>query len=891
MQIKLANNIFRTFLIALLLITFFNNKSAYADRSLYKLHFANRIGQDTTVNQNDTIPADTAGASDDFIETKIKYDAEDSIVMSRIENKVYLYKNAKVIYGDIELTADYIEYNQDSNIVFARGMKDSTGKVVGKPVFKEGGKSYDANIIRYNFKSKQGYIKGVVTEEQEGILHGATAKKHTNNQFHFKNGKYTTCNKEHPDFYIALTRGKVIPNKRIVAGPSYLVMEDIPLPVGIPFGFFPIQKKQTSGFTNISVNENSRKGFYLQSGYYLGISDYMDMTLTGQIYTQGSFGANLQYRYRRRYKFTSTLNADYQKEVFGDQGTPDYRTSSNFRISWNHSQSSKANPYSTFSANVNYSTSGYDKRHGRTVRDRVSSNKTSSISYRHNWPNSPFDFNGRLRFNQNTRNRRVDFTLPSMSFSMSRQYPLRGLDNNGQMDWYENLQVGYSADLQNRLNTRESLLFKETTYEDFESGFQHRIPVSLNFKVLNYFNITPNVSYKGVLYPRYVERSFKPKYDPQLDSTYRQLQEDTIQEFRYAHSAEPSISISASPKIFGIFQFKNPDSKVQAIRHVMTPSASMSFRPALGGMTEPYYDSYLDNRGNRVEYSYFDGQLYSPPSSPRRGGNVSLGLNNNLEMKVKPKADTTKELKKVSILDNLGLNTGYNLFADSLNWSTIRFSGRTSVFNNKVNLNFGGTFDPYAVDSKGRTIDQWEYNKTGKLARLSNFRVSMGTQFSGGEGNGDGGGSSTSQNGPQARGSGGAERTGQESEQPREKSSYEYFQFPWNLNLDYSLTYTNRFNVKKQKFEPDIRQTIGISGDFSLTSKWDFSFNTNYDIQKDKIGPTQVTINRDLHCWSMSFSWVPIGYRRSYNFTISVNSSMLQDALKFRKDRTFYDNF
>ena len=855
-----------------------------------------QIDQDTIVTENDTI-SDTDDDSEGFIDTNIDYQAADSIVMSRSDNKVYLYKDAKVVYGNIELTADYIEYSQDSNLVFARGVEDSTGQLVGQPIFKEGGKTYDARIIRYNFKTKRGYIKGVRTEEQEGILHGSTAKKHSNDQFHFKNGKYTTCDKDHPHYYIALTKGKVIPNERIIAGPSYLVMEDIPLPLGIPFGFFPIQKKQTSGFTNISVNERSEKGFYLQAGYYLGISDYMDLTLTGQIYSLGSYGLNLQYRLSKRYKYTSRLNADYQREVFGDQGTPEYRSNRSFRLSWSHSQSSKAHPYSNFSANVNYSTSGYDKRHGQTVQDRVSNTKTSSISYRYKWPNSPFDFNGKLRLNQNTRNREVGFTLPNMSFNMSRQYPLRGLDNNGRMDWYENLQVGYSADLENRLNTKESLLFKETTYKDFESGFQHRIPVSLNFKVLNHFNITPNLSYKGVLYPRYVEKDFQQMYDPMLDSTYGQLVEDTVHEFQYAHSAEPSISFSTSPKVYGIFQFKDPESKVQAIRHVMTPSASISFRPSLGNMTAPYYDSYTDNRGNVREYSYFDNQLYSPPSSPRRSGNISLGLNNNLEMKVRSKSDTTDELKKVKLLDNLSFNTSYNIFADSLNWSTVRFNGRTNLFEDQVNLNLSGTFDPYAVDNRGNTIDRPEFKESGKLARLSNFRVSMSTQLSGGEGQDNGNGSSSEQSTPQQREAGMSQQQSREPQQtsqqePQQQTSpYDYFQFPWSLNLDYSLNYSQNFNTKKQTFEPKIRQTIGINGSFSLTSKWDFSFSSNYDIQKEKLGPTQLTINRDLHCFSMSFTWVPIGYRRMYNFTISVNSSMLQDALKFRKDRTFYDNF
>jgi lipopolysaccharide assembly outer membrane protein LptD (OstA) len=853
---------------------------------------------DTLPTPTDTlgVRSDTLDASGDtaepFLRSQIKYNAKDSIVFSRTDNKVYLYEEAKVTYGDIELTADYIEYIQDSNMVFARGVKDSTGKLVGTPIFKEGDKTYDARILRYNFKTQQGYIRRIVTQEQEGYLHSEETKKHSDNQFHFRRGKFTTCEKANPDFYIAMTKGKVIPNKRIVAGPSYLVLEDIPLPIGVPFGFFPIQSRQTSGVVIPSLGEDSRKGFSLEGlGLYLAISDYMDVKLTGNIYSRGSWGANLQYRLEKRYKYTSRLDFDYKREVFGDKGAPDYETSRTFSVRWNHSQSSKANPYSTFSANVNYRSSGYDKRHGQNLEDRVSSNKSSDISYRRQWPNSPFSLNTRLRLNQNSRNRTVNFTLPSASFSMSRQYPLRGIDNNGTNDWYENLQLSYSADLQNKLTTKDSLLFKETTFRDFENGFQHRMPVSLNFKVLKYFNITPNVNYKGVLYPRYIERSWQPDYyDPALDSTYGRVREDTIQEFRYAHSLEPSISVSASPKIFGIFQFKNPRSKVQAIRHVITPSASISFRPSLGGMTDRYYDRYQYNEdGDRRQYSYFDNQIYSPPSSPRRSGSINLGLGNNLEMKVRPGVDTTDKLKKVKLLESLNFNTSYNLFADSLNWSPIRFSGRTNLFNNKLNLNFSGSFDPYALNEEGQTINTSAWKASGVPARLTNFRVSTGIQLgSDKQGNGGQGQQGQQQRGRQQRGMGGPgtqQQPGQRPPQPTPGGNYNYFNVPWSLSLDYS------FNYSKTGFESRVTQTLGVNGNFSLTPKWQVRFNTNYDIAKDKLGPTSINITRDLHCFTMSFQWIPIGYRRSYNFSIRVNSGMLRDFLKYKKQRTFYDNF
>lgn len=889
MQIKLVNNILKSFFCFLAVMLFLSgtNARAYgASRNLTEPLF---FYQDTAGLARDTIePRDTT--EETFLETEINYNAEDSIIFSRTDSRVYLYGDARVTYGNIELTADYIEYIQDSNMVFARGVRDSTGKLVGKPVFKEGEDTYDARIIRYNFKTQKGFIRRVITQEQEGFLHSEVTKKHADNQFHFKQGKYTTCDKEHPDFYIAMTRGKVIPNKRIVAGPSYLVLEDIPLPVGIPFGFFPIQNRQTSGVVIPSFDTESELGFGLSDlGLYLALSDHMDLKVSGDIYSRGSWGANIRYRLEQRYKYSSTLRADYQREVLGTKGAPDYEATRKFKIDWQHRQAPKANPYSSFRANVNYSTTGYDKRHGQTMEERASSNKTSNISYSYNWPNSPFNFNSRLSLNQNSTNRTVNFTLPSASFSMSRQYPFRGIDDNGQTDWYENFQVSYSADMKNTLKTKDTLLFKETRYEDFENGFQHRIPMSLNFKLLKYFNLTPNVDYKGVLYPRYIERRWQPDYyDPQLDSTYGRVVEDTLQQFRYAQSLEPSISLSASPKIFGMFQFKNPDSKVRAIRHVITPSASINFRPSLGGMTDRYYDTYQYNaKGETRRYSYFDGQIYSPPSSPRKSGNLSLGLSNNLEMKVRSQTDTTDQLKKVSLLDNLSFNSGYNLFADSLNWSPVRFNGRTKLFENKVNLNFGGTLDPYALNDEGRTVNTSQLSATGKLARLTNFRVTMGVQLgSGGNGGASGGGQRqrgpTGQNGQRTTPT--TRQQGQETTSPARGGNYDYFQVPWNLSLDYSFTYS------KPAFESRVTQTIGISGDISLTPKWDINFRTNYDIEKDKMGLTEINISRDLHCWRMTFNWVPVGFRRSYNFRIEVNSAML-DFLKLRKRRTFYDNF
>jgi hypothetical protein len=617
-----------------------------------------------------------------------------------------------------------------------------------------------------------------------------------------------------------------------------------------------------------TYGEESTRGFYLRDlGYYFGISEHMDLQVLGEIYSKGSWGVNLNYRLKERYKYTSNLQVDYKRLIKGDKGSPDYVSSKDYSIRWNHTQSAKANPYSSFNASVNFSTTAYDQTHSRNIDEYTSNTKTSNISYSKRWPASPFSFNGKIRANQNTNTRMVNLTLPSMALSMSRQYPFRQFNESGRAKWYDDIQVSYNANLKNQIKTKDSLLFKNTQFSDFESGFEHQLPVNLNFKVFKYLNITPRVNYKGVLYPRYVERMWNEQR--------QEVVEDTIEQFRYAQSVEPSLSMGMSPKFFGMFQFKSEKFKVQAIRHVATPSINLNFRPSLGSMTARYYDEYqVDSTGRTREYSYFDGQIYRPPSSPRKSGNIGLGLSNNLEMKVRSKSDTTDKLKKVSILKNLSANSSYNVFADSLNWSSISINGRTSLFDNKVSLNFGGTVDPYALNENGRTIDEFMMERSGKIGRLTNVRASVNMNLGAAQNQGGGG-----------RGNANGNGNGQTSmeQQMRTGNRYDYFNIPWSLRLGYN------FNYSKPQFESNITQTVNVSGNFSLTDKWNFSFNSHYDIANKKLSATRISITRNLHCWSMTFDWIPVGMRQSYFFEIRVDSSILKD-LKLTKRNTWYDN-
>lgn len=831
--------------------------------------FRDTIRQDTIAA--DTLKQDTSKSKKKgmVLESKVDYEAKDSIILSRRNNKIYLYGDAKVVYGNIELKAAYIEYSQDSNVVSAQGLKDSTGKMMGLPVFKEGDKTYDAHKIRYNFKTEEGYIQRVKTKEEGGYLHSKVSKKHQNNEIHFRSGKYTTCDKDHPHFYIRISKGKVVPGEKIIAGPSYMVLEDLPLyPLMLPFGYFPIQKRRASGIYDPSFGEESKKGFYLKGGYYWGISDYMDLKVYGEIYSMGSWNVNMDYRLKKRYKYTSDLSVNYDRLLIGEKGASDYRNNKGFQVRWTHRQSPKANPYSSFNANVNISSTSYNKDFSKNMQDYTQNTKSSNISYQKTWPGSPFSFNGKLRHSQNSRTKMVNLTLPSMSFSMSRQYPLRDLIEKPGSQWYDDLQVSYSADMKNQINQPDSLLFKDTEFSDFESGFKHSMPVSLNFKVLKYINISPQAQYQGILYPRYIERNWDPDYyDPKLDSTYGKVVTDTVEEFRYAHSLEPSLNVNISPKIFGMYQFTGEKSKIKAIRHVMTPSVGFSFRPDLGNMTSRYYDEYQSNaNGETREYSYFDGQLYSPPSSPRRSGNISFGLSNNVEMKVRSKSDTTDKLKKIKLLKNLSFNTSYNIFKDSMNWSPIRINGRTSMFNNDLNISFSGSLDPYAINENERRIDVSELSKNGRLGRLTSFRISLSTKL------GSDRGSSSKKE----------EKSGESDEATEEYNPYDYFDIPWNLSFGYNLNYS------KPGFKSDLTQTVNLRGDLQLTENWKINFDAHYDITEDKLSATSIGIQRDLHCWSMNFNWVPVGYRKNYRFEISVKKSILKD-LKYEKRKSWTD--
>lgn len=833
----------------------------------------------------DTVSIDTVNSKDGGqIDLDVVYSALDSVIFGRSNKKVFLYKGAKVTYGAMTLEADYIEFDMSTNIVYAKGMPDSTGKIVGKPVFKDEVQNFEGGQLRYNFKTRKGIIEAVRTEQDGGYLHAEKTKKDEYGHIHIKDGKYTTCDAEHPHFYVALTKAVSIPGEKIVSGPAYIVFADIPLPIGLPFGFFPNTTTNTSGLLIPQYGEEARKGFYLRNGgYYFAISEYVDLTLTGDIYTNGTWGLRAGTNYRKRYKFSGSFNGRIYKNINGEKGLDDYSKSSDYSIMWTHSQDGKANPNQRFSASVNLSTSTFDQNHSRVLDNALTNTKSSSISFQKSWPASPFNLSASANHSQNSNTGAVNLNLPKVALNMSRIYPFRSKNSTGKGGFWEDIQLSYNSSIDNRISTVDTLLFTNAVWSDMKNGFKHTIPVTWNFKPKRLKNITfsPNLSYNGVAYTERYQKSWEMVYHEKEDSTYYSEVTDTIKGLTYAHSYYPSISASFSPKIYGMYQFRE-GSKIQAIRHVMSPSVSFSYIPDVSSIVPEYYRDLYDENGEKIKtYSIYEGAIYGTPTLGRSSKTMSFALRNNIEAKVRSETDTTKEMKKVKILDNLNFSTNMN-FDDSIKFRPISFNGNTSVFNNKINLSFRGNMDPYAVDSMNRRINVSEYSKSGKLVRITSAGMTMGMSLKGGSGKSideteipDGG---IVDEEP------GVIRDEYDAFNEDYYGEYVDFSIPWDLRVDYSLNYTKTAN------DPRIIQTIRLNGGFSLTPKWKITAATGYDFKLSKITTSNMSIYRDLHCWEMKLTAVPFGKYKSFNFQVNAKSSLLQD-LKYNKRIPWQDNF
>jgi len=674
-------------------------------------------------------------------------------------------------------------------------------------------------------------------------------------KYFIKKGAYTTCDADHPHYSISANRLKVIQNNKVVTGPAWLVIEGVPLPLAVPFGYFPTRKGRASGILFPSYGESGRLGFFFrEGGYYFGIGDVVDFAVTGDIYTLGSWGAKLNSNYALRYRFNGGLSISYSEIKTSEKELPDYNLFKDFFIRWNHRQDPKARPGSNFSANVNAGSSGYYQNNISSAGNYLTNTFQSSVAWTKNWSGKPYNFSASLNHSQNTLTRDVTLSLPNTSFNINRIYPFKRKSAAGSQKWYEKIGVSYQNNFQNTIQSKDTLLFKEP--DQFRYGMSHSIPVSTSMKIMKHFTLSPTFSYNERWYPNTIRKTF----DENLNSVVT----DTVKEIRAARDYQ--LSASLNTRLYGMVQMKK--GKVAAIRHVVSPTLNLSYRPDFSKPSLKNYQTYQINQsGQTGQYSIFENGIFGGPPAGKYGV-VGFSLDNNLEMKVRQKTDSTDQLKKIKIFESLSASMFYNLAADSLNWSNLSLNGRTTLFE-KVNINLSGSFDPYALDSSGRRINKSELSENNRIGRLTNANASVNFNLAG-----------SGNNKPKTSNKG----TEQELEQiNRNPGDYVDFSIPFNLSIGYSLNYS-----KPGIPEAQINQTLNTNGDLSLTPKWKITFNTGYDFTAKDLSYTSLGIFRDLHCWEMRLNWVPFGFQQNYFFQINVKSSVLQD-LKLTKKNDIYD--
>lgn len=830
---------------------------------------------------NDSL-SESAKKKHSVIESPIDYDAQDSIAMTMQDGQqiVHLYGGAKIKYGSVELTADYISVNFQTKEIYASGIEDSTDTATGKPHFKEGTEEFDCSTLRYNFVTGKGFSENVVTEQEDGLVRGAKAKMMSKDIYCMVDGKYSTCDAEHPHFYLAMTKGKVIKDKAIITGRAYMVLEDFPIYFPfLPYGFIPtFNKTYSSGVIVPSYGEEQNYGFYLKNGgFYWAASDYFDLKITGDAYTSGKWALNAQTSYRLRYKFSGNFRFGYSKSVSGTRGLEDYSTTPNFNIVWSHSQDSKANPSQTFSANVNFSSSGYDKENEYEDPTKVVQNsKSSTVSYRKTFQNTPFSLTASIRASQNTRDSSVSVTLPSMTLNMKSIQPLKSINING-LKWLKDFKFSYSTQIENKIKTTESELFK-TPLSEWQKGIKHNLPITLpSFKLLNYINVVPSFSYNERWYFDYLEKYWVDGYYiTDNENGQQKWVSGRVEEVRrdgFKRNYEYSYSLGTTTTIYGLFNMKNPNWRLRAIQHKIDPSISFSYHPDFGDIDRfHFYDMVqVDSLGNFQKYNIFENGIFGS-TSQGKSGSINFGLDNRVEMKLLNTKDTTSndKYKKVALLDNFGVHSSYNLRADSMNLSNFSLNARTKIAGTTINIT--GTLDPYMLDAKGNRYNEFMWNHAkgiAKLGRITNLSTGFGLSYS----------SDKLKKRLEAKKK---EAGGSKKESEDEPSgAYVPFDMPWRISANYSISYSN------PRGTPRLTQSVGINGGIDFTPKWKTTFSSGFDFVAMKITHTNVSITRDLHCWTMSFNFSPIGTRKFYTFTLSANASMLKDLKVEKNSRDF----
>lgn len=824
--------------------------------------------------------------SKDAITAPVKYTAKDSAVFY-MGGVAFLYGEAEVEYEELNLKSSVIRLRMDSSLVQARGHIDSTGKLVHTPVFKQGSETYESEAIDYNFKTQKGLIRGVVTQQGEGYVTSEKAKKMDDGTFQMVNGKYTTCDDhEHPHFYLDLTRAKVKPKEYVVTGPAYLVLLDVPIPLVLPFGYFPFTDKYSSGLLMPSYGYDSQRGYYLRNGgYYFAVNDYFDLALRGDVYTKGSWGLNGTSRYKKRYKYNGDFQVSYQKTIYGEEpNLPDYSEMSDMKIIWTHRQDPKANPYGTLSASVNYSSSSFQKNNIDSYYNPAAyaeNNKSSSVNYSLSIPNSPFSLSTNATLNQRQSDSTLSLSLPNVYFNMSRYYPFKRKNAAGKDKWYEKVYLSYNMNFNNTYTTKEDEFAMSRILSEGRNGFKHSISTGASYNLMKYFVVSPSVSYN--------ERWYFNRVEQQWDSVGEVVRRDTVGGFYRVYDISTSVNLST--QLYGFYRPLIGGKKISMIRHVFTPTAGFSWTPVIDHNNNSFYRRPVPGTGtySTVDYNYFSGAAFGS-STGVDAGYLNLSVNNNVEMKVVSDKDSTG-YRKISLIDNLALNTSYNLFADSLKWSDINANLRLRL-TKQVSLNVIASFTPYTyrLNQYGNPtkVDVTEWKKNHRIARMRNVSTSFGYSFSNTMFK-KGAKHDARENEDNSIDGFDMEQEKAENEKKTDNNGYMPFSMPWRFRFDYSVSYGDtEFDKERLTYKQDIDQSLNFSGGVQFTKNWEMSFSSGYDFTQKEISYTSVSITRNLHCWYTSLNLVPFGRNYSYSFHIGVKSSMLQD-LKYEQRKNVND--
>ncbi len=850
----------------------------------------------------DTLEIDSSKQSKSALDAPVTFTTKDSLVFNYEDNHVNFYGKANVKYQNMELEADLITMSVDSSVVHALGRKDSTGSIVVPPVFKQGSDQYEPDQIAYNFKSRKAFIHNVFTQQGEGYMTSDESKRDSSGTMFVAKAKYTTCDARHPHFYLALTRAKVRPGKDVIFGPAYLVVEDVPLPLAIPYGFFPFSDKYSSGMIMPTFGDETSRGFYLRDGgWYFAINDKVDLKLLGELYTKGSWGLNAQSTYRKRYRYSGSFNAAYQNTVEGEKNMPDYSVSKSFKIQWNHRQDAKANPKQSFSASVNFATSSFERNNLTSMYNPQSytqSTRTSSVSYSRTFADIGLTVATTMNLSQNMRDSSISMTMPSLNISLARLNPFKRKKAVGAERWYEKIAMSYTGTFSNSISTKEDKLMKSNLIKDWRNGMKHSVPISASFSLLNYINVTPSLNFQDRMYSYKVNRSWD-------ESAQKELA-DTVYGFNNVY--DYNMSVSASTKLYGTY---TPliGKKIQAIRHVLTPTVSFSYAPDFGASRYGYWDSYVktDANGNvsTVNYSPYQGAMYGVPGQGKTGS-ISMDVSNNLEMKIRTDGDS---LRKISLIDELGATMSYNMAAKTRPWSDLNTRLRVKLGKNKT-YSFNAQWATYAyeIDENGNVYvgdrTEYSYGRFGRFQGMSqNFSYTFNNQtlkklFGGREEKKD------------------PEREDMEDEEEDldndtnldpdlnkgrapaqqgksgelDEDGYLVFSLPWNFSVSYGVSMrentSGTFNTKTMRYPYKLTHTLNFSGNLGIASGWNISWSSGYDFNYKKLSMTTASLQRDLHCFNMSCSVVLTPYT-SFNFTFACNASTLADALKWRKQSSY----